>query len=78
MTPLVEPCLTLRPLAHQDLEGLPGDVKQAMQAEVKQEKITFEDIKDYILENRYKVVGFTWAGVVGSVLVSTWANKNVS
>lgn len=60
-----------------DLEGLPGDVKSAMQAELKHESISFQDVKNYILDNRYKVIGLTWAGVVGSVLVSTWANKKV-
>ncbi|KAI9019646.1 hypothetical protein DFJ74DRAFT_673918 [Hyaloraphidium curvatum] len=60
-----------------DLDGLPGEIKQAMQSEVKHEKFTMDDVKSYILENRYKVVGLTWAGVVGSVLITTWANKNM-
>jgi len=35
------------------------------------------DLKKYVLDNRYKVVGMSWLTVTSLTLASLWANKNI-
>jgi hypothetical protein len=61
------------------IEGLSeftgGNVEQVIHREAR--KISFDDLKSYILDNRYTVVGTIWASVVGGTVISLAANRNM-
>ncbi len=41
------------------------------------QKVTMKDVKEYILQNRFKVVGYSWLTVVATTLAVVWSNRTM-
>jgi len=41
------------------------------------QKVSFDDVKDYFLQNRFKVVGYTWLTVVSAVMLNLWSKPHM-